>query len=136
MIKHKLTQEQINYNKGVAEQINKSKGKTQELTLSVVGVAKNPVFKGFRVLVGHKKGGGMFEYSVGSKDKARKLGEQMKVICKNMLFKRQRIFITLEPCELKKCDISYCEKVCESDERYCMKCEDLMYDARQEVENE
>ena len=109
-----------------AKQINEHR---QEATLIIQALEQGKVLNGFRVVVGTKKGSGMFNYVIGNKAKAREIGEYMKETNK-LLFRHQKgkkVFISLEPCKLQKC--SYCDNICEENERLCMKCEDLMYDA-------
>jgi len=96
-----------------------------ETTLRVESI-KPQLFKGYRVVVGKNKGSGWFNYCIGNRTKALKLGMEMKK--SELLFKQQKTFMVLEPTILKKCNNSWCNKLCEKDDRYCLKCEDILYD--------
>jgi hypothetical protein len=104
--------------------------KDEEKTFRVEAV------KGWRVIVGKEKNSGMFQYVVGSKEKAQKVGEKTAEELKSV-FKQQNnddseLIISLEAVTLKKCDTSYCSRLCEADERYCLKCEDDYLEAQME----
>ena len=88
---------------------------------------------GFRVMVGIKKGSGTFNYIIGTPEQAEQLGEEM-LEKGNLLFKQQNLFVTIEPCCVSKCANSYCNKLTEED--YCLRCEDLMFDARHDAQEE
>ena len=94
-----------------------------DLTLNITTTEKP---NGFMVLVGKEKGSGSFEYMIGSEKEAQELGEKMKE--KYELVFKQQMIITVKPCLLKKCDNNHCEKLTE--ENYCLRCEDLMFDAQ------
>jgi hypothetical protein len=83
---------------------------------------------GFRVIVGTKKGSGFFNYIKGTKKEAQKLGEKMKLI-----FPQENQIIDLQAVNLKKCDMKECDNLCESNVIYCLKCEDLLFDAQAEA---
>jgi len=111
------------------QQIQAIDKKQADTTLIIQALEQGKVLNGFRVIVGLKKGSGSFNYVVGSRAKAQEVGEYMKEMGK-MMFKRQKgrkIYVVLEPCKLQKC--KYCDNVCEDNERLCIKCEDMMYDA-------
>ena len=103
----------------------------QETTLRIEGIKKK-TFKGYCVIVGLKKGSGSFRYIKGTKKQALKLGESMKTEGKIFWPEVKTLFIDIEKKELKKCDISSCNSLCESSEQYCLKCEDIMFEAQQE----
>jgi len=93
------------------------------------GILPNKKFKGFRVVVGVKKGNGFYSYT-RTKAQAKAIGKGYKKIFINSAFKQQQILVEIKPIMLKMCDM--CNNLCESDEKYCLKCEDLFFDARQE----
>lgn len=84
---------------------------------------------GFRVIVGKDKGSGLFEYFLGSKQDALKLGNQMKDTVIHSFNVEGKIYIDIQPCFLRVCKC--CQKLTE--EYICLKCEDLLSDARIEM---
>lgn len=118
-------------------QAEKEAVETQDTTLRLEGLEIDKEYRGFRVIVGSKKGSGMFAYSVGNRTKADKVAKNMKETG-NMMFKRQKskkLCVVLEPCILKRCKSEGCKGLCEKGETYCMRCEDNMYDAMCEAKS-
>ena len=104
--------------------------KTQDTTLTIQTTDKP---NGFRVIVGLKKGSGTFNYIIGTKEQAQELGEKMKER-NELLFKHQKQIVEIKPCFVSECNNSYCHKLTE--EIYCLKCEDIMYDAQCDAQAE
>jgi hypothetical protein len=109
-----------------------AKQQEQDLTLTIDGVK---IIKGYRVVVGCKKGSGFSIYVKGDRAEAKKVGENMRKDVK-AIFNQKKVFVTLVPIKLKKCDISYCNELCEIEEKYCLGCSDLMLDAMCEAKSE
>lgn len=108
----------------------KQQREQQEATLRIQGLA----FKGFRIIVGKSKGSGLFEYFKGTRTNALKRAKVMLKETEKMI--SQDCVITLEPCWLKKCNIKYCERLCESNEPYCLRCEDILWDTQLDIDCE
>jgi len=89
---------------------------------------------GYCVVVGLKKGSGTFKYIIGTEEQAQALGEEMKANEGKLLFKQQELFIDIKPCLVKKCSSPFCDKL--TQEVYCLRCEDLMFDAQQEAQEQ
>ena len=86
--------------------------------------------KGYRVTIGKKKGSGFFNYIEGNKKTAEKHANNLKEVMENNF--DYDLKIDIQAVDLKKCDIKYCNNLCEKDERYCLKCDDLMFEAQME----
>ena len=84
--------------------------------------------KGYRIIVGKEKGSGMLNYCKGNEEEAKALGEQMKLAFKQ--HSEAELQVDIQSVKLKKCDTSYCKILIEAEERFCLKCEDIMYDAQ------
>jgi hypothetical protein len=110
-----------------------------ETTLRVESI-KPQLFKGYRVVVGKNKGSGWFNYCIGNRTKALKVGMEMKksekLLFKRGLTKQKRTFMVLEPTILKKCDNSWCNKLCEQDENLCLSCEKIYCDIQNDIQIE
>ena len=90
-------------------------------------------FKGFRVCVGSKRNCGWFVYVKGNRKKALEVGKEMKKT--ELVYHLKKVVVSIEPCELKKCSMLNCNNLIEADERYCLKCENLLYEA-QDIQKE
>jgi len=101
----------------------------EETTLRVEGLKS---FKGYLVVVGLQKGSGSFRYIKGNKEQAIKLGEEMKKAEGKLFFQEKTLYVDIQPKELQKCSMPSCNHLCESSEQYCLRCEDLMYEAQME----
>ena len=88
------------------------------------------MIKGYSVIVGKDGKSGFFEYSKTKKE-AKEKGEVMKAMLENN-FEKGDLTITIQSTKLKNCDNKNCVRLCPSDENYCLKCEDLMYEAQYE----
>ena len=90
--------------------------------------------KGYRIIVGKKKGSGLLNYSKGDIKKAEALGKRMRLgLEQNGLGQNEELSVDIQSVKLKKCDTSYCKNLIEVDEgRMCEKCESIMYDAQME----
>jgi hypothetical protein len=118
-------------------QKQKQKNMNVETTFRIDGI--KPVFRGYRVIVGKTMGNGMYDLVKGNKKEAQEVAKVMKGILQNSLFKQDKLCVCLEPVKLSKCKTDYCDRLCENDETYCMRCDDLMFEARmeyQELKNE
>jgi hypothetical protein len=99
----------------------------EEKTLRVEGLKS---FKGFVVSVGFQKGSGRFNYVKGDLEQAKRVGESMKAEGEIFWSEERTLYVDIQELDLKKCKNSYCERLCESSEQYCLKCEDLIYEAQ------
>lgn len=111
-----------------------TKQEQEQFSLIIQTLKKGSVIDGFISQVINKKTkGSMFEYAITEKDAREKADTLLKMTTmltsKLSPLKDEEYFINILPIKLKKCDIVYCDRLCEQDERYCLKCEDLYYDA-------
>jgi hypothetical protein len=109
----------------------KEKEQNQEITLNVTGLAQSQEqTNGFMVIVGIKKGSGLFNYLIGSREEAEILGEKMKAQAKEYI--KDKIFVEITALKVKKCSHPYCNNLCDNNDLYCLRCDDLMFDAEQD----
>ena len=80
------------------------------------------MIKGYKVLVGINKEGGVFNYFRSKKD-AQKWG---KIIKESFGIKKLKVYLI--PMKLKKCDMDYCDELTELNEKYCLSCGKLILD--------
>lgn len=96
--------------------------------------------KGYRIIVGVKKGSGFFELYNGTLKEARARAKVLKEEWRKLAFKRQRLYAVIEEVELQLC--KFCDRYCE--EQICDRCESIMldeqieakYERERELENE
>ena len=88
------------------------------------------IIQGFRVTVGKDDKSGIFEY-VKTKKEAEKKGKEIKKGLE--LSGTKDWIIDIQEIDLKKCDNDFCKRLCEKGERYCLSCDELLYDAQIEM---
>ena len=106
-------------------------------TISITGLD----FNGYEVIVGIKKGSGVFRYILGDKKEAIRVGEEMKEQEAKFFFnwglgknKPRKLYVELRAVKLSRCKVECCNNFCESGEDYCLGCLDNINDARIEYE--